>query len=195
MNDKETDEKNSWLNRRRMLPTGKPSFTYCVKVPGPLEGKSLFETHCSLACSTSGTQTECVCVRTHTWIFPTQNSANHVCTSRRERERERERKKCDEELDRQREEEWEAAGGGGKKDFLMPQLLPRQPARQYIQPLPQWHEGIIVGEKKKKLAMSKPHQSPPPRLFPDGELSLYLKEGRNTQSAWNGIQMNIVESK
>lgn len=44
----------------------------------------------------------------HTWIFPTQNAANHVCTSRREGKRGRERE----------EEIWQGAGqkerrGGG----------------------------------------------------------------------------------
>lgn len=48
-------------------------------------------------------QTMCVCVGAHTWIFPTQNAANHVCTSQREGGRER--KKSDKVLDRKREEE------------------------------------------------------------------------------------------
>lgn len=41
----EINEKNSWVNKRR---GGKAQSTYCVEVPGPLEGKSLLETHCSL---------------------------------------------------------------------------------------------------------------------------------------------------
>lgn len=46
--------------RERLV--GKPQFTYWVEVPGPLEGKSLFQTHCSLVCYTSSTQTKYVCV-------------------------------------------------------------------------------------------------------------------------------------
>lgn len=40
----------------------RPQFTYRVEVPRPFEGKSLFETHCSLDCSSSSPQTKYVCM-------------------------------------------------------------------------------------------------------------------------------------
>ena len=67
----EINEKNSWLIKRslpasyrwgRGISVSKPQFTYTAEVPGPLERKSLFETHCSLVWYNSGTQTEYVCL-------------------------------------------------------------------------------------------------------------------------------------
>lgn len=110
----------------------RPQFTYSVEVPRPLEGKSLFETHCSLVCYTSSSQTEyvCVCVRTHTWTFPTQKLCK-PCLYKSERGKEREGERGRNvtwywtERRRERREEEEGKGGyiGGKKDFLTLQLL------------------------------------------------------------------------
>lgn len=178
---------------------GKPQFTYSVEVPGPLEGKSLFETHCSLLSDTPAAhrQIMCVCVQTHTWTFPTQISANHVCTSRGEGKRGRE--KFDMALDKKREEEGKGGWEGGKKDFLTLQLSPWQPARQYLQPLPQWHEGIRWIKPPLFIPLRKnPHSScqnhiglPPSFVSSWGTLPLLERETKYPVSLnWN--QMNFV---
>lgn len=134
----------------------------------------------------------CVCVWTHTWTFPTQNFAKHVCTSWEEgiREggwgrnltrywREGEREKA-------RERRWGGGEKRGKKDFLTLQLLLRQPAWQYIQPLPQWHEGIrwinplLFPLQKHALAMWKPHRPSPSFVSSRGTRSLSLSLALNS---------------
>lgn len=97
------------------------------------------------------------------------------------------RKKSDKVLEGGRERESERKkvcvwGGAkrGKKDFLTLQLLLRQPAWQYIQPLPQWHEGIrwinplLFPLQKRALAMWKPHRPSPLFCFQLGHYSLSL---------------------
>lgn len=129
----------------------------------------------------------CVCVWTHTWTFPTQNFAKHVCTSWEEGIREggwgRNLTRYWREGEREKARERRCGGGGakrGKKDFLTLQLLLRQPAWQYIQPLPQWHEGIrwinplLFPLQKRALAMWKPHRPSPLFCFQLGHYSLSL---------------------
>lgn len=220
---REINDKNSWVNTSSLLishrrgrgdSAGKPLFTYSVEVPSPLEGKSLFETHCSLVYNTSGTQTEyvCVCVWTHTWTFPTQNFAKHVCTSWEEGIREggwgRNLTRYWRDGERERKREKEGGGGAkrGKKDFLTLQLLLRQPAWQYIQPLPQWHEGIrwinplLFPLQKHALAMWKPHRPSPLFCFQPGHslpLALHSlkkkkKRDKNDPVSSNWDHMNFV---
>lgn len=60
----------SWLypEEEEEAQPGESLFTYKVKVPAPLEGESLFETHCSLVCYTSSTQTKYVCVCANAYL-------------------------------------------------------------------------------------------------------------------------------
>lgn len=168
-------KKKKQLTERKSFSDGTLAwqFTYSVKVPCPLEGKSLFETHCSqslLRQQHTDRLCVCVCAPTHTWLLPTQNAANHVCTSWRERKKEggKERRKFDKVLDREKEEE------AGR--CLYSQLLPWKHTRQYRQPLPQGHEGFLseisppsyfsFPLQEDSLAMSKLLRPPPPLLFP-----------------------------
>lgn len=129
-------------------------FTYSVEVPAPLEGKSLFETHCSLVCYTRGIQAEPLCVYACVCVCACANAylnIPHPKTRQTMSVQVGERGK----KGRVKEEEtWQGAGqkrkrkkekseqggvGGafeeGTKAFLTLQLLLWQPASQYTRSL------------------------------------------------------------
>lgn len=78
------------MNKRR---GGKAQSTYCVEVPGPLEGKSLLETHCSLK-SPPAAHRQPVCANAYLNIpHPKKTLKSCLYKSEDQATREREREK------------------------------------------------------------------------------------------------------
>lgn len=113
----------------------------------------------------------CVCAPTHTWVLPTQNAANHVCTSRRERKKEggKARRKFDKVLDREKEEE-----EAGRCPYSTAVAMETHQTIQTASATAAWR--IFEWNKPpfyfsfplqdNSLVLSKPLRPPPPLLFP-----------------------------
>lgn len=71
----------SWLYpvEEEEAQPGEPLSTYKVKVPAPLEGESLFKTHCSLVCYTSSMQTKYVCVCANAYLNTLHPNLHKPC--------------------------------------------------------------------------------------------------------------------
>lgn len=111
-------KKKKQLTERKSFRDGTLArqFTYSVKVPCPLEGKSLFETHCSpsLLCQ-QHTDRLCVCVCANAYLSTPHPKRCKPCLYKSEREEKR---------GREREMEiWQGTGqregGGGRKMSLL----------------------------------------------------------------------------
>lgn len=183
---------------------GKPQFTYGAEVPGPLERKSLFETHCSLkSAPRASTQTNCVCVCANAYLnipHPKTLQTMSVQVGEREREggREEEIWQGTEVLDRKRDEE-EEEEVGKKEERKIPLLCSSCHGNPPDNTYSLCHSGMKESDEltppllslfysKRTLAMSKPHWPFPPLLFPVGALS--LKKKYPVSFNWN--QMNFA---
>lgn len=98
-----------------------PLFTYGAENPGPLEGKSLFETHCSPACLTSNRQAYSLCVCANAYLNIPHPKLRKPCLYKLEKEKEREGERgrdltrCWKEKNKKEERKRESKGGGAKE--------------------------------------------------------------------------------
>lgn len=191
---------NSWVNKRSLLAPAwrgrggsarEPLFTYSAENPGPLEGKSLFETHCSLACFTGSRQAYSVCVCANAYLnipHPKLRKPNHVCTSWRKRRRGRVKKEAilqgTGQKKKKRKGKEGAEGGGGVKEerqvFLLCSCCHGSP---HDNTYSLYHSGM--GESGRLT----------PDLFPSCKNTHYLKSTLAPASPFTSSQSHLVEER
>lgn len=182
-------KKNSWLNEKAS-ETGRSlgSLLTVLKFHVLLKESLFLRLIVPQVCSASSTQTDCVyvCAQTHTWVLPTQNAANHVCTSRRERKKEggKERRKFDKVLDREKKEEAGRCPYSKAVAMEIHQTIQTASAtaawRIFEWNKPPFYFSFPLQEDS--LAMSNPLRPPPPLLFPATQSPVASKRRReNTQ--------------